>query len=439
MFDLENLKNHYEAALGYPLKRNFSELSEAYRDRNEIVFPIGGIFVVNPMAITAVKEPFIGILSAELTVFAVPQRVDEAEMRLNDVATEMSGSSFFIEEDGKRYAVTYSCQTCTIGEKTDIGWAHGVVFPITQVISYSIIENGLPASDVSLEIDGHTVPFLSLQETKTHSSSVYPDEKGRGTTASEMSAYGIDFTVPSLTNHLLSEIFNEHLGNERGNRALCVGLTRAGECTYRLMSIMSVGDSVQPPQNVGLNVSLAEVAEIAAIFNDLWRSQDVEGSVASLLDIDVSGFGGDVVVFWGDGAAERNPTHSHFYTDGKDVHTILAFDLAGDCYIAPRTRDKLYGTRLRFSGVRTDDLVEGEYYLRSRTYEGIAKHGGRICVVLNDENNEKLYYPIDTPIDDEGTLGIQKGFCLICPFKEIIRSYNNAIGITYKRRDVEVL
>lgn len=439
MFDLEKLKDHYEAALGYPLKRNFSELSEAYRDRNDIVFPIGGIFVVNPMVITAVKEPFIGILSAELTVFAVPQRVEEAEAHINDIAADLSGSSFFVEEDGKRYAVTYSCQTCTVGERGVIGWAHGEVFPITQVISYSIIENGLPASDFSLEIDGHTVPFLSLQETKVHTSSVYPDENGRGTTASEMSAYGIDFTVPSLTNHLLSEIFNEHLGNDRGNRALCVGLARAGEYTYRLMSIISVGDSVQPPQNVGLNVSLAEVSEIAAIFNDLWRSQDVNGEVASLSDIDVSGFGGDVVVFWGDGSADKNPTHSHFYTDGKDVHTVLVFDLFGDRYIAPRAGDKLYGARLRFGGVRTEDLVEGEYYLRSRTYEGIAKQSGRICVVLNDEKNEKLYYPIDAPIDDKRTLGIRMGFTLICPFKDIIRSYNNAIGITYKRRDVEVL
>lgn len=439
MFDLEKLKDHYEAALGYPLKRNFSELCEAYREGNDIVFPIGGIFVVNPMAITAVKEPFIGMLSAELTVFAVPQRVDEVEAHLNDVAVEMSGSSFFVEEDGKRYAVTYSCQTCTVGERGVIGWAHGEVFPITQVISYSIIENGLPASYVSLEIDGHIVPFLSLQETKTHTSSVYPDENGRGTTASEMSAYGIDFTVPNLTNDLLSEIFNEHLGSDRGNRVLCAGLTKAGVCTYRLMAIMAVGDSVQPPTNVGLNVSLAEVAEIAAIFNDLWRMQDVEGSVARFGDLDISDLPENAVVFWGDGSAEKNPAHPHFYTDGKEVHTVLVFDLDGDGYVNPRARKKLYGARLYFEEVRTSDLEEDKYYLRSRTYEGIMKHDGRICVVLNGEGNQKLYYPIDTTIDDRGTLGIRKGYTFVCPFKEIISVYDGAIGITYKRRDVEVL
>lgn len=439
MFDLEKLKDRYEAALGYPLKRHHSELPKPYRDGNEVIYPISGIFVENPIEIAAIREPFVGILSATITVFAVPQRVKEAEKHLNDVAVSLSGSFFVIEEDGKRYTVAYSCQTCTVGEKSDIGWGCGEVFPITQVISYPIIESGLTASDVSLEIDGHTVPFLSLQETKAHTSSVYPDERGRGTTASEMSAYGIDFTAPSLTNHLLSEIFNEHLENDRGNRALCVGLTKAGESVYRLMSIVAVRDSVQPPQNVGLNVSLAEVAEIAAIFNDLWRTQDVSGSVASIKDIDTSGFVGDTVVFWGDGSADKNPTHSHIYTDGKMLHTLLAFDLGGDNYINPRVNDKLYGAKLFFREVKTADLAEGEYYLRSETYEGIAKHGGRICVVLNDENNEKLYYPIDASIDDKGTIGIKKGFTLVCPFAEIIRLYNDTIGITYKRRDVEVL
>ena len=439
MFDFEKLKNHYEAAVGYPLNRNFSELSEAYRDGNEVVFPVGGIFVVNPILITAIRKPFIGTLSAELTVFAVPQLVEEVENHLNDVAVALSGTSFVIEEDGKRYVISYSCQTCTVGEKSDIGWAHGAVFPITQVISYAIIENGLPASDVFLEIDGHSVPFLSLQETKVHTSSVYPDDKGRGTTASEMSAYGIDFTVPNLTNDLLSEIFNEHLENDRGNRAICVGLTKAGKCTYRIMSIVSISDNVQPPANVGINVSLAEVSEIAAIFNDLWNYHDVSGNIVGLEEIGIDRFTEGVVVFWGDGSADKNPTNAHFYTDGNEKHTVLLFDLKGDRYIEPRVNDNLYGTTLLFDGVTTSDLKDEEYYLRSRTYEGIMKHGGRICFVLNNEKNEKRYIPIDTAIDDRGSLGIEKGFSVMCPFADKIRMYDRSIGVTYKRRSIEVI
>ena len=67
------------------------------------------------------------------------------------------------------------------------------------------------------------------------------------------------------------------------------------------------------------------------------------------------------------------------------------------------------------------------------------KHGGRICFVLNNEKNEKRYLPIDTAIDERGTLGIKKGFSIACPFSDKVRLYDSSIGITYKRRDVEVL
>lgn len=439
MFDLKILKDQYEKALGYKLFKDYGELSESYRLKNEVVHPVSGVFRVEPMTVTAIPSPFIGVASATVEMVVVPERVAEVEKKMNDAAMMLNGTSFFIEDEGTTYAVTYSMQTAAVGEKADIPWYHGAVLPIRQTVTYSIIEGGFPSSKVELVIDGHPVPFMSLVETRAQTTSVYPDTSGRGTTASEMSAFGIDITVPHLIGDPLSDIINEHLDKERGNRALCVELKKAGESTFRIMSIVSVSEAAQSPQNVGMNVSLAELSDIAAIFNDLWKFVDVEGFLATpgmIVDPEDDSYPDGYVVFWGDGTAEKNPSGVHFYTDGKTKHTVILFDLS-DGYAEPKIGETIYGRSLIATKLRSGKLVNGTWYLKTTDGEGIVVYGSRVSIALKDADGNLAYFPIDqyiSGLDNHEESGKE----IVAPFKGAIESYDSTeLMLLYRKREKE--
>lgn len=439
MFDLKILKDRYEQAVGYQLFKDYGELSASYRLKNEVIHPVIGVFRVEPMTVTAIPSPFIGVASATVEMVVVPERVAEVEKKMNDVAMMLNGSSFFIADEGVTYAVTYSMQTAAVGEKADIPWYHGAVLPIRQTVVYSIIEGGFPASEVELKIDGYTVPFLSLVETMTQTTSVYPDASGKGTTAAEMSAFGIDITMPHLIDDPLSDIINGHLERDRGNRALCVELKKAGESTFRIMSIVSVSESAQSPQNVGMNVSLAELSDIAGVFNDLWKFVDVEGLLATpgmIVDPEDDSFPEGVVVFWGDGTAEKNPSDVHFYTDGKTSHTAIAFDLS-DGYAEPKRGDVLYGVTLYTSEMRSDALVNGTWYMKTEDGEGIVVYNSRVTIALKDASGKLYNYPIDRYLAG-GESYVESGKEIVVPFKGAVESYDSTeLMLLYRKRERE--
>lgn len=436
MFDVD-LKNRYEEKIGYKLFKDYGELECSYRVGNEIIDPVSGVYRMRPMIPTAIPNQLIGIVSAEVTLFAVPAMVQTVLDKLNRVCTELNGTSFFLKEDGITYAVSYSCQTATVGEQARLSHFNGGEgFPIYQTVTYTIVKNGMPASDIRLKIDGHEVPILSLVEIRAHTSSVYADETARGTYTSEISSFGIEFNVPILSDDALSSIFDEHLLRDQGNRALCVELTKAGKSRFYLMGIMKVTESVVPLQNVGSNISLAELNETVAIFNGLWTIETKTGTIPTWNGSYYPITSENDVVFWGDGEAEIHPQTMHVYTDGKSSHTVLIFSPSESERKEVSLLDSLQGVTLYAGAVLTANLKSDTFFLLMGS-EGIIKRNGRICLFLLDADGVNgSYYPIDK-VRSDGRLGFDEGHPIRISSSARVTKYTGEIPLHYYPRDIE--
>lgn len=327
MISATKIKEMYEHACGYTLYNDSGSVTEAVRKKNEIVYPVCGLFKMQPVQLTAIKSPFIGIASANVEIIAPTHMMEEVRTTLNtNVVTFLNGKTFDFSDEkdnGKSYSVSFTVQTCTVGEKADIGAWYGECVTLYQTISFVIIEEGVSSYDVTLKIDGMDVPILSLSETKVHTTSVYPSANAIGHTASEQEAYGIDFATPYINNNSC-KIFREALNGRTGNTAHCVEITKNETTDAYIMAISAVADSVQPPSNVGFNVSLTEVSPTIARFDGNWEIQVFTGDIINYNPSGVS----SGIVFWGDGSSEDfvvGYNRSHTYNDGKNTHDVILY------------------------------------------------------------------------------------------------------------------
>ena len=349
MVNVEELRSRYAEAVGYEVFLEEGEAIDFYRQGNHIEKPVFGIFSTNPVSITAIRAPFIGVLTVEVTMLAPPDRWEEVSAKMDAVASMLNGTAFTVkhiaEGEGDydtSYTVSYNCQTTSVGDRIlDAAIGCGEVFPIHQTITYVIVENGVSAYDARLWIDGMEVSVLTLVENKIHTTSVYPSDVGDGCTASEMESYGIDFTTP-YTHGEASNLFRSALNDRSGNNAHCVVIEKAGKKSCRLMQFASVSNSISPPQNIGFNVSMTEIASAAADFNGYWMLKNTTEKIARLYLTDILAAENTirgVTVFWGDGTSEdfdeMNQSVYHIFTDGMDAHHIIVFKKYADTYVSP--------------------------------------------------------------------------------------------------------
>lgn len=333
MIDFNELKNQYETAVGYKLFMEEGEMEDFYRYQNTIVKPVCGTYRVNPITLTAIRTPFIGIATVNISMVAPPDRWEEVRDKMDAVASVLNGTSINLKDsEGTVYSVSYNCQTSAVGERIlDVSLGCGEVFPIHQTISYIIIESGVSAYDAKLWIDGMSVPILSLVENKIHTTSMYSTSYGDGQTASEMEAYGIDFTSP-YTQDDICKLFRDAVNEKTGNTAHCVVIEKNCVRSCRIMQFSHASNSVSPPQNIGFNISMTEIHPATADFDGFWSEKTVSTSFARIylssvlsLDPDVIG----ITIFWDDGKADdfdyMNGTAFHIYTDGKTSHTLRIY------------------------------------------------------------------------------------------------------------------
>lgn len=436
MNDFEILRKKYEDLIGYPLFKDFGDLPKAERVGNSVVFPVCGLYRMNPMVLTAIPDPFIGTVSAEVQIFSVPERLDEVVGTLNKKAAEVNGTAFYVEQDGKRYAVTYACQTATVGDKIDLAAMHGQGFIVRQVVSYTIIEGGLPSSDVKIRINGYNVPLINMIETKIHTPTIVPDEHGQAVTASEMSAFGIDLNTPTLTDHFCGDLFGAHMLTHESNRALCVEIERGGVSEFRIMILTKVMESVAAPQNAGMSVSLADAHETAADFDGYWITEETRARIAEARSIP-----GDHVVFWGDGTADKNPKSVHFYTDGNPVHEIRYALLDVENNVPANVGDNVDKHALYVQrDIYGKDFKADSTIMSTDKGERIYSSGTRLCMDAYDEDGDLMQFVIDEliPPPKGGTLGaygLRKGARIFFPSGGRLTATTDKIR--FKRSELE--
>lgn len=339
MINFDTLRDEFAKLADVILFNEEGELYDFVRNEtnvNDIDKPVCGTWHVNPIPMTAVRKPFCGIASVDITVLSHPNEWEKTVNKMNEAASALNGTSKEMTVDGITYSVSYNCQTCGVGNRIlDVNIGYGEVVEIRQQISYIIIEAGVSAYDVSITIDGLQIPILSLVENKIHTTSNAPDAQGILKTMSEQEAYGIDFIIPYMRDDV-GNLVRDVIDRSTGNEAHCVVLDIAGKKSCHIMQFTHVSSNVQPPQNIGMNVSMTEIDPHAAKYNDMWETESVYGKFATInlekkgakLDINergdnINGF----VVFWGDGTSQlckKEETPYHVYADDKP-HEIIIF------------------------------------------------------------------------------------------------------------------
>lgn len=319
MFDFSKLKNLVDEQIPYTLFEDEKSLEDSmrpYRVGNEIVTPIFGIFRQNPSTLTAFQSPLIAVVSAIVEIASPSEFLQDVKKTLNDFVQEVNSTAQKVESDGNVYNVIIQAETCSVGQKRrDVGWYNGEIFPVSTVVTFTIVERGVSAFDTQLYIDGMAVPFTNLVKTRTASSEVAPDDHAVGKVSVTQEVFGVTVETPHLDNDL-GDLLSLALTKGNGNTAHAVELVTDGESQVYLMGFGTITETAQPPLNTGFSLSMAELDDVACRFNDLWHSQEVAGSTVVW---EYNGY----IVLWGDGTADKtNGVTLHVYTDNLITHEI---------------------------------------------------------------------------------------------------------------------
>lgn len=326
-FDFDLLRLDMAEKTGYKLFLDYGEIGEdlqPYRKINEIVTPVVGVFRLTPVPLTALTTPYIAVVTATVEIPAPTELVEDVRDKLNEVAGQYNATTAEIKHGGTSYTVVYSFETCVLGDKRrDVSLYSGEIIPVSQTVTYTIIEQGITALDVSLKIDGMPVPFLRLNETRLATSETAPNAEGHGEIAVTQEMYGLTIETP-LVKNALGELLCDMLSKGEGNKAHAVEVTRNGESHAYIMAVGSAASAMNPPANIGVTLSLAELNPTAAKFNDLWTVTTKTGEVVAL-----SLNGG--VIAWGDGTTSCGEGYMvHVYTDGRKSHEVYKLEYSNN-------------------------------------------------------------------------------------------------------------
>lgn len=323
MFDFSKLKKIVDDQIPYTLFEDEKSLEDSmrpYRVGNEIVTPIFGIFRQNPSTLTAFQSPLIAVVSAIVEIASPSEFLQEVKKTMNDFVQSVNSTAQKVENDDNIYNVIIQAETCSVGQKRrDVGWYNGEIFPVSTVVTFTIVERGVSAFDTQLYIDGMAVPFTNLVKTRTASSEVAPDDHAVGKVSVTQEVFGVTVETPHLDNDL-GDLLSLALTKGNGNTAHAVELVTDGESQVYLMGFGTITETAQPPLNTGFSLSMAELDDVACRFNDLWKSQEVTGDTAVWTQ-------SNYIVLWGDGTADKvDSVKGHVYSDGLSVHTVRALN-----------------------------------------------------------------------------------------------------------------
>ena len=341
-FDYTAIAQIISDELGYKLFVDYGtiEAKDApYRKINEIVTPIQGVFRINPAKLTALPYPYIGICSATIDIPAPTDMAEDVRTALYDLAERLHSTAWKIKQGDTTFSVVYTFETPIVGtRRRDVPAYAGEVIPITQVMTITVVEAGVSAFDVAVKINGLDVPLLNLMETRTAASETTPNANAKGEVTISQELYGVTLTTAAVEN-TLGDLLGEIVSDGNGNRVHAVEVIRAGVSKVYLMTVGTAGATVQPPNNVGYNLSLAEASAQSARFCGLWKADTVTGAYVTR---NLS----NGVIFWGDGTGDRvRGFASHTYLDGRESHTI---------------RYMSYGDTSRWGAISKGDTIRGK-------------------------------------------------------------------------------
>lgn len=403
-FNFNLLMADMASKTGYKLYRDFGEITDddvPFRRVNEIVTPVVGIFRLNPVPLTALTTPYIAVVSASIEIPAPTEKAEEVRDKLNEVAGLYNATTNRMDTEDSSFTLVYSFETCVVGDKRrDVGIYNGEIVEISQSVTFTIIERGITALDTELKINGLSVPFLRLEETRVSTSETTPNTEGHGEMAVTQEMYGITFDTPLIDNRL-GEMLMDAVNDGAGNKAYAVEIIRNGKSSVYLMGIGTAAASANPPANIGVTISMAEINPMAAKYSDIFRKRILSGTAVAVSYV-------DAYVFWGDGTSECVSGFTpHVYTDGKDRHTIYYTYGADERYGAIVVGSAiLYKTVVPKAAILPSKYNNGTVLVSTSEKDTIVINNGRVSMYVAGN-----YFPLDEYIESTNTsAGLAKRF-----------------------------
>lgn len=330
-FDFSILRKDIEKKIGYKLYSEYGEIAEEdmpSRNGNSITTPVVGVFRLNPVPLTALATPYIGVATGTIEIPAPIEKADEVCKKLDETASLYNATTEKGTNNGTMFTVVYAFETCAVGEKRrDVSLYNGEVVIITQTVTFTVIEQGITAYDTELFIDGIPVPFLRFEETRTAASEVTPNDIGNGEIAVTQEMYGITFDTPLVQNDL-GDLLMDAIAEGGTNKAHVVEVARGGKRHFYLMAFGTMATTAIPPSNIGVSASMAEISPTAARVSDQFMVLPLGGEVVIVRSVNSA-------VFWGDGTSSwSNGNMIHVYSDSNNVYSrpVITFKYDQDRY-----------------------------------------------------------------------------------------------------------
>ena len=350
MIGLETIRDNIQTTLNanqfgkvFRLYTNDGEFKKAFRDGNDITEYINGICRVSNSSLTPLKSLSILTMSVEVE-FCV--RVDNLEKDANgnyievlniqalceNFVNSQNGQTITLTEENKTYVLAVNTEMPIVGVERLVT-PLGKCLPITLQIFYTMVENGVNSSNVSLYIGGEEVPYTDLTIDRVFVNTVAQKATEEvGKTINEQNSVSISFVAP-LTTTALGNDYTDIILDGGNNVALPVtidykSLNKKANYTMTFSSLKHTSSGVQ---NVGVQGTLVEVDTNVADFKTLnigkWSHQNItinkqyadQYAVVQIIN------DANYYIDWGDDINEigktpstGKPTIAHNYTSDGD-------------------------------------------------------------------------------------------------------------------------
>ena len=350
MIGLETIRDNIQTTLNanqfgkvFRLYTNDGEFKKAFRDGNDITEYINGICRVSNSSLTPLKSLSILTMSVEVE-FCV--RVDNLEKDANgnyievlniqalceNFVNSQNGQTITLTEENKTYVLAVNTEMPIVGVERLVT-PLGKCLPITLQIFYTMVENGVNSSNVSLYIGGEEVPYTDLTIDRVFVNTVAQKATEEvGKTINEQNSVSISFVAP-LTTTALGKDYTDIILDGGNNVALPVtidykSLNKKANYTMTFSSLKHTSSGVQ---NVGVQGTLVEVDTNVADFKTLnigkWSHKNItinkqyadQYAVVQIIN------DANYYIDWGDDINESGktpstgePTIAHNYTSDGD-------------------------------------------------------------------------------------------------------------------------
>lgn len=192
--------------------------------------------------------------------------LETVEAKINNVRdilntlTQSSTYTKMTDASGVEYTVSTIYQNAVSGERNIIANV-GDSFTFSVSIYYMLIQGGVNTRDITLNIDGYTLPYqaMTINHSKTYDSNVYSDTtNGSVKNIALQSNLSISFELPAVQGVFFREILSIIIGNDKLNTAHCLNIDVNGTNKSFLVNVGEVNLNAETVKNAGLKVTFFE-------------------------------------------------------------------------------------------------------------------------------------------------------------------------------------